>query len=158
MDTVKKTLNLLLTMAFGYMALGMASGLFYREFTKANGFKDGGAPGQLGLTHTHLLTLGFFVFLMILMLEKLFTLSRRPKLWGWFLGIYNAGVLITAVGMVWHGCLTILKIEGNPMIAGIAGMGHMLVTAGFVMLWVLLRSAIKAGKPATEVAAEPVAA
>jgi hypothetical protein len=59
--------------AFAYMVAGVLSGLFYREFTKLNGFAEG-QPTQLGLVHTHLLTLGFIVLLIVLVLEKVFTL------------------------------------------------------------------------------------
>ena len=79
--------------AFAYMLVGVASGLFYREFTKANDFPAGEFT-QLGLAHTHLLTLGFIVLLIVLALEKLFGLSRS-KLFGWFFWVYNAGVILT---------------------------------------------------------------
>ena len=61
--------------SFAYLVAGVLSGLFYREFTKLNDFPEGGST-QLGLVHTHLLTLGFIVLLIVLVLEKLFTLSR----------------------------------------------------------------------------------
>ncbi len=48
----------LLNASFIYMLAGVASGLFYREFTKLNDFPEGQFT-QLGLAHTHLLTLGF---------------------------------------------------------------------------------------------------
>jgi hypothetical protein len=62
---VKKPLHHLLVSAFVYAGLGVASGLFYREFTKLNGFPEGEFT-QLGLAHTHLLALGFFPFLILL--------------------------------------------------------------------------------------------
>ena len=43
-----------------YIVLGLGAGLFYREFTKANGFPDG-LSGQLAVAHTHILTLGALV-------------------------------------------------------------------------------------------------
>ena len=54
----------LLNAAFIYMLVGVASGLFYREFTKMNDFAEGQFT-QLGLAHTHLLTLGFIVLLIV---------------------------------------------------------------------------------------------
>src|SRR5262245_13118437 len=80
--------------AFGYMLAGVASGLFYREFTKLNDFPEGQFT-QLGLAHTHLLTLGFVILLIVLVLEKVFALSRS-KLFGWFFWLYNAGVILTS--------------------------------------------------------------
>ena len=126
--------------AFAYMLVGVLSGLFYREFTKANDFPSGEFT-QLGLAHTHLLTLGFIVLLIVLVLEKQFTLSRS-KLFGWFFWVYNAGVIVTSAMLIWHGSLTVLGQEGNGMISGIAGLGHILLTAGMVLLFLCLRRAL----------------
>lgn len=132
--------------AFAYMLVGVASGLFYREFTKINGFPEGEAT-QLGLVHTHLLVLGFVVLLIVLLLEKAFTLSES-RLFGWFFWLYNAGLVLTSAMLVWHGCLTVLGQESSKMIAGIAGVGHMLLTAGMVLLFLALRKRIFAVKAA----------
>ncbi|MCA0218431.1 MAG: DUF2871 domain-containing protein [Actinobacteria bacterium] len=134
---MKKTLNA----AFIYMIAGVASGLFYREFTKLNGFPEGKFT-QLGLVHTHLLTLGFIVLLIALVIEKVFTISRSPKLFAWFFWLYNAGVILTSGMLIWHGSLTVLGQESSTMIAGIAGLGHMLLTAGMVVFFVALRRAV----------------
>lgn len=131
----------LLNSAFIHMVLGVLSGLFYREFTKANDFPEGGFT-QLGLAHTHLLTLGFIVLLIVLLLERVFTLSASGRLFSWFFWVYNAGVVLTAGMLIWHGSLTVLGRESSAMIAGIAGLGHIFLTAGMVMLFVLLRRAI----------------
>ena len=134
---MKKILNA----AFIYMIAGVASGLFYREFTKLNGFPEGKFT-QLGLVHTHLLTLGFIVLLIALVIEKVFTISRSPKLFAWFFWLYNAGVILTSGMLIWHGSLTVLGQESSTMIAGIAGLGHMLLTAGMVVFFVALRRAV----------------
>ena len=127
--------------AFIYMVLGVASGLFYREFTKANAFPEGEYT-QLAVVHTHLLTLGFIVLLILLALEKLFVFSRSRKLFGWFFWLYNAGLVLTAGMMVWHGSLTVLGQESNAMIAGIAGLGHILLTAAMIVLFIALGKAV----------------
>ncbi|MGO1166830.1 MAG: DUF2871 domain-containing protein [Janibacter sp.] len=131
----------LLNSAFVYMVLGVSSGLFYREFTKANDFPEG-AFTQLGLAHTHLLTLGFIVLLIVLALEKVFTLSASGRLFDWFFWVYNAGVVLTSGMLIWHGSLTVLGQESSAMISGIAGLGHIALTVGMVLLFVLLRRAI----------------
>ena len=134
---MKKILNA----AFIYMIAGVASGLFYREFTKLNGFPEGKFT-QLGLVHTHLLTLGFIVLLIALVIEKVFGISRSPKLFAWFFWLYNAGVILTSGMLIWHGSLTVLGQESSKMIAGIAGLGHMLLTAGMVVFFAALRRAV----------------
>ena len=132
--------RMLLAAVATYTFAGLAVGLFYREFTKLNGYEEG-MHGQLGLAHTHILTLGVIVLLIVMVLEKAFGLSDG-RLFRWFFWIYNAGVVISAAGLVWHGMLQVLGEESSKMIAGIAGTGHMLLGAGFVLLLLMLRKAI----------------
>lgn len=131
----------LVNFSFIYMILGVASGLFYREFTKINDFVEGQYT-QLSVVHTHLLVLGFIMLLLVLILEKTFALSKNRKLFVWFLGTYNAGVILTAGMQLTHGILTVLGIESSAMISGIAGLGHMSITAGMILLFVMLRRSI----------------
>jgi len=77
----------------------------------------------------------------VLVLEKQFTLSRS-KLFGWFFWVYNAKIIVTSAMLIWHGSLTVLGQEGNGMISGIAGLGHILLTAGMVLLFLCLRRAL----------------
>lgn len=132
--------------AFASMLVGVASGLFYREFTKLNDFPEG-APTQLGLVHTHLLVLGFVVYLVVMLLEKAFTLSAS-RLFGWFFWLYTAGLVLTSAMLLWHGSLTVMGLESTKMIAGIAGLGHMLLAAGMVLLFLALRTRLPAAKAA----------
>lgn len=128
--------------AFIYMALGVASGLFYREFTKANDFTDAQFT-QLSVVHTHLLVLGFVVLLIVLILEKLFALSQS-KLFAWFFWIYNLGLVLTAAMLTVHGMQQVTGVESSKAIAGIAGTGHMLLAAGMVLLFLALRNRLTA--------------
>lgn len=143
--------------SFAYLVIGVLSGLFYREFTKINDFPEGQFT-QLGLAHTHLLTLGFIVLLIVLALEKVFTISASPKLFAWFFWLYNAGVILTSGMLIWHGMLTVLGEESTKMIAGIAGLGHMLITAGMIVFFVALRRAVLGRTPASGELAETNAA
>ncbi|SJN09966.1 hypothetical protein FM113_07830 [Leucobacter sp. 7(1)] len=142
----------LLNAAFLYLLVGVSSGLFYREFTKLNNFPEG-QFSQLGLAHTHLLTLGFIVLLIVLALEKVFAISRSRKLFTWFFWLYNAGVILTSGMLIWHGSLTVLGLDSNKMISGIAGLGHMLITAGMIVFFVALRRAVVAAQ--ADAAVEP---
>ena len=133
--------------AFTYMIIGVLAGLFYREFTKANDFPEGEFT-QLGVVHTHLLTLGFIVLLVVLALDKVFGLSGT-KLFSWFFWLYNVGVILTAGMMVWHGSLTVLGQQSNAMIAGIAGLGHIALSVSFVLFFLALRKKVVVGKAVT---------
>ena len=57
----------LLNTAFIYALAAMAGGVFYREFTKFNGFSGRTA---LGLVHTHLFLLGTVFFLLAALFSK----------------------------------------------------------------------------------------
>lgn len=147
--------------AFAYMALGLGAGLFYREFTKLNDFPEGGAT-QLSVVHTHLLVLGFLALLLVLALERLFTLSASP-LFRWFFATYNLGLVLTVAMLTVHGMLTVVGEESSQAVAGIAGLGHMLLSAAMVLLFLMLRSRLIAhswGRATLDEqpAGEPVAA
>ena len=141
--------------AFAYMIIGVLSGLFYREFTKANDFPEGGFT-QLSVVHTHLLTLGFIVLLIVLVLDKVFGLSGT-KMFSWFFWTYNVGIILTAGTMIWHGMLTVLGQESSAMISGIAGLGHIALSVGMVLLFLSLRKAIVADKVVTTSRARSIA-
>ncbi|HEV7167424.1 MAG TPA: DUF2871 domain-containing protein [Micrococcaceae bacterium] len=135
--------------SFIYMVIGVLSGLFYREFTKANNFTG---ETQLSVVHTHLLTLGFMVLLIVLVLEKVFALSKSP-LFSWFFWVYNAGLVLTAAMLAVHGSLTVSgTAEGDisAAIPGLAGMGHILLSAGMVLLFLALRARLWVSRTSAE--------
>lgn len=133
--------------AFTYMIIGVLAGLFYREFTKANDFPEGEFT-QLAVVHTHLLTLGFIVMLIVLALDKLFGLSGS-RLFSWFFWLYNVGIVLTVGMMIWHGSLTVLGEESNAMIAGIAGLGHIALSVSLVLFFLALRKKVVNGRAVT---------
>ncbi|MEV0201893.1 DUF2871 domain-containing protein [Nonomuraea sp. NPDC050691] len=130
----------ILNAAHVYMILGVVSGLYYREITKLTGFTG---ETQLGVVHTHLLVLGMLFFLVVLALEKLFALTSS-RLFGWFFWIYNSGLAVTVAMMTLHGTLTVLGHPDSTAIALIAGLGHILLTVGLVLLFVTLGKLIPA--------------
>lgn len=58
--------------ALVYAILAMVGGVFYREFTKFNGFT---ARTTLSMVHTHYFLLGMVFFLLLLVLEKNFSFT-----------------------------------------------------------------------------------
>lgn len=112
--------------AIGYAALGLAGGLFYREVTREAGFTG---YTQLAVLHTHLLTLGMLAMLIVLALDATLKISGSRS-FSWFFTTYNAGLVITAGALTWHGLLQIAGQDAGPAIAGIAGLGHILLTIG----------------------------
>lgn len=118
--------------------VGLAGGLFYREFTKLHGVPGG---TQLALVHTHALTLGTIMLLVVLALAGTYALRLKA-----FLIVWNAGLALTTVGLLAKGMLQVMgsPIATHPGIAGVSGLGHMTLTAGFVLLLLALRRAISA--------------
>ncbi|MDN5747786.1 MAG: DUF2871 domain-containing protein [Pseudonocardia sp.] len=122
--------------ALTYLVLGLVGGLAYREITKANGFTG---DTQLAVVHTHLLVLGMLVFLVVLLLEKAFALTNS-RVFPWFFWVYNAGVVWTVGFLAVNGTRTVLGEPTGAALAGAAGLGHVLLTAGLVLFFVCLRS------------------
>lgn len=112
--------------AITYAVLGLASGVFFREITRATAFTG---TTQLGLVHTHLLALGLLMMLIVLALDATVGVSGSRS-FSWFFTTYNAGLVITAGTLTWHGLLQIAGQEAGPALAGIAGLGHILLTIG----------------------------
>lgn len=128
--------------AVGYLLAGLLFGVFYREFTKANNFPEDGVT-QLSVVHTHLLSLGFMLLLIVLVLEKVFTLSNHgfftPAFW-----LFNAGLIVSTSMMVWHGINQVVGAEFSAALSGIAGLGHITMSLGLVGFVAALGSSVLA--------------
>ena len=136
---MKKYLNISLV----YAVAAMAGGVFYREFTKYNGFTG---VTVLGKVHAHLFLLGMLIF----MLVALFTTHRdlaKYKTFKAFLWTYNIGVPLTAVMMLVRGVVQVLGISlssgASAAVSGIAGIGHILTGVGIILLLLSLRKTAK---------------
>lgn len=140
-------LSRLLTSSFVFAAVGLASGLFFREWTKAFHF-DG--PTQLGLAHTHFLVLGFMVLFLAFLAEKSFRFAAAaPRVSAWFFWTWIAGVTVTGGMMVVKGSLEVAGADvSSAALSGIAGLGHILLTAGFVLFFLALRTAVAGSRRA----------
>ena len=122
-----------------YMIIGLLSGFYYRELTKAHHFTG---DTQVALVHTHTLILGMFMFLLLLPLEKVFKLSSY-YLFNWFFIVYHLGVIVTIGMMTYKGTLQVIGAKYSPeALAGFAGIGHTGMLAGLLLLFFLLRQAI----------------
>lgn len=121
--------------ALVYMVAGLAAGLFYREYTKAADFTG---TTQLSVVHTHLLALGMLVLLIVLALDAVFALSGT-RLFTLFFAFYNSGLVLTAGAMIVHGIRDVRGEEDLAAVAGIAGLGHILVTLGLIHLFLAIR-------------------
>ena len=115
-----------------YVVLGLGFGLFFREYTKAHDFTG---FTQLAVMHTHLLALGMLVMLIVLALEKVFELSKT-KWFNLFFWHYNAGLLLTVAMMLVVGMRDVAGQTSTPMLDGIAGLGHVVITVSLIFFFV----------------------
>lgn len=121
-----------------YTALGLVGGLGYRELTRGS---DIDSFTQLSVVHTHLLVLGTVMMLVFLTIDAVFRLPRG-RLFTAFFWIYHLGVALTAGMMSVIGIRQLDGAEHSKALAGISGTGHILLTAAFIMFFILLFSAL----------------
>ncbi|MCI7691750.1 MAG: DUF2871 domain-containing protein [Oscillospiraceae bacterium] len=137
---MKKCLNISLV----YAIAGLVGGVFYREFTKMNGFEGVTA---LGKVHTHLLLLGMIVFLITALFCSRFKSLPERKTFKAFMVVYNIGVSMTAIMLAVRGVTEVLNLEltraANAAISGIAGLSHIVLAVGIILLIVSLKGSAK---------------
>ena len=128
-----------------YAVLAMAGGVFYREFTKFNGFT---AKTSLGVVHTHYFLLGMVFFLLLLLLERAFSFTG-PRT-GRILVFYHVGLNLTAVMLAVRGVIQVtgaaVSAGVNGAVSGMAGLGHILLGVSLVLLLLEIRKKIPAGQ------------
>ncbi len=124
-----------------YAVLAMIGGVFYREFTKFNGFTG---ETTLGVVHTHYFMMGMVFFLLLLLLEKNFSFAGEKT--GRVLIFYHIGLNLTVVMFLVRGISQVLKINlssgMDASISGVAGIGHILTGVSLVLLLLQIKRGI----------------
>ncbi len=138
----KKLSNISIT----YFVSAMAFGVFYREFTKFNGFTGRTA---LAFGHVHLMVLGCLMFLLIILFAKNFPLLEQ-KLFRPFLVTYNIALPVMVIMLAVRGIVQVkgivLSSGADAAISGIAGVTHIALFVGLLLLLLALRKAVEAQK------------
>ena len=128
-----------------YAILAMAGGVFYREFTKFNGFT---ARTTLSVVHTHYFLLGLVFFLLLLVLEK--NRSFTGEKTGRVLTVYHIGLNLTAVMLAVRGVTQVLGLTLSSgidaAISGMAGIGHILLGVSLVLLLLQIKRGVAASR------------
>lgn len=131
--------------ALVYSILAMVGGVFYREFTKFNGFTG---TTSLGFVHTHYFALGMIGFLLLLLLEK--SLSFTDRSVGRAVAAYHVGLNVTAGMLVVRGVTQVLDIAltrgASAAISGIAGLGHIVLGVSIVLILLGVKRAAAAAE------------
>ena len=124
-----------------YALIAMAGGVFYREFTKLNGFTG---KTTLAVVHTHYFLLGMVCFLLFLLLEKAFDFSGEKT--GRTVALYHVGLNITGAALLTRGVVQVLGLtlsKGmDAGLSGIAGMGHLLLGVSLTLLLLRIRKRV----------------
>lgn len=128
--------------AFIYAIIAMLCGVIYRE---GSSFLELTEPNTWSFTHTHFFVLGMFFFLIVLILEKEFSLTKDKKFKAFYI-IYNIGLIITGIMLWMRGIADITESFYNSydkMISGISGIGHILLGIGIILFFIILNNKIK---------------
>lgn len=108
-----------------YAILALVGGVFYREFTKMNGYT---AWTTLSVVHTHYFILGMMFFLILGLVSMNINLKiNRAVLF------YNIGLNLTAIMLVVRGIVQVLGFKVvSTLISGIAGIGHIVLGVSLI--------------------------
>lgn len=132
---MKKYINI----AFVYGVFAMMSGVFYREFTKWNGYTG---KTTLAFTHLHLFVLGSALFLLLALFSQITDLEQK-KTFQYFLRLYNIALPFMIMMFFVRGIFQTLQIELSSgisaMISGIAGLSHIMLAIAVVLLFTALQ-------------------
>ena len=124
-----------------YAILAMVGGVFFREFTKLNGFE--GAT-TLAFVHTHYFALGMIVFLLLVLLENALHITDSKV--SRAVAAYHIGLNATAAMLVVRGIPQVLGIElvhgMDAAISGIAGLGHIVLGVSIVLILLGVKRAV----------------
>lgn len=122
-----------------YAVIAMVCGVFYREFTKFSAFTG---KTTLAVLHTHYFLLGMFFFLALLLLAKN-DLLPGGRSTGRALILYQVGLNITGLALLLRGLTQVWGTELSrgldASLSGAAGVGHILLSAGLILLLLQIR-------------------
>ena len=124
-----------------YAVLALIGGVFYREFTKFNGFTG---DTTLSVVHVHYLVPGMMFFILLMLIEKSFGFVGKKT--GKILTAYECGLNLTVIMFLVRGIVQVLESplnKGmNAAISGIAGIGHIILGVSLVLVLLEIRKSI----------------
>lgn len=138
---MKNYIEKYLKVSFLYAILAMVGGVFYREFTKFNGFNG---KTTLSIVHTHYFILGMFMFLILLLIEKNFNISDDKLIKKTV--FYQIGLNITVLAFLMRGICQTLEMNipkgFDASISAVAGIGHILIGVSLFLILIDIRKKI----------------
>lgn len=124
-----------------YAIAALASGVFFREFTKLNDFSG---VTTLAFTHVYLLVLGTLLFL-VLAIAGVCTSVLEDKRFKGFFVLHNIALPFMVIMLYVRGIDQVIGL-GLPdaAIAGMAGLSHIALAVSLVLVSLCLIKAFKA--------------
>jgi hypothetical protein len=116
--------------------LALTFGVFYREYTKFLGFEG---ETMLSLLHTHTFVLAVILpLLFTLIIQQLQHTTKELKsaFWTYYLG-WGVGIAMMLARGITQAQELVLSSGMDHMISGITGLGHIILSAGFI--WIFLK-------------------
>lgn len=136
----------LINRAFIYLLFALAAGVFYREFTKLNGFTGSTA---LSFLHPHLFMMGALLLLVAALFYDRLPLQGEKR-FQTFLTLHTIGLPFMAVMMLVRGVTDVLATplsKGmDAAISGFAGLSHIILAAALIYFFLALKKALPAQK------------
>lgn len=119
-----------------YAVLALVGGVFYREFTKVNGFTD---FTTFSVVHTHYLMLGMVLFLLLVLVEKNYSfINDKVRK---YLLLYHIGLNLTVVMLVVRGVVQVLSLDVSSVV--LFGIAHLILGISMVLVLFSIRNCIK---------------
>lgn len=137
-----------LKLATVFAALGIAGGVFYREYSKFKGVDN--QFNILGLVHPHFLVLGVIMVMLlglVICYMKPESKLLKPGLICYGIGTAGAGIMLFVRGMLDIEAKVseyILSKGLHAAVSGISGLFHIVFGVGFVLILIAL---LKAKEP-----------
>lgn len=126
----------LMNVSIVYGVLGLIGGVFYREFTKLNGFTS---FTTLSVDHTHYLMLGMVFFLLLVVVEKNFHFVDNKVLK--YLLFYHIGLNLTVFLLTIRGVVQVLSLDVSSAV--LFGIGHLILGVSMNLVLFSFRNCIK---------------
>lgn len=119
-----------------YGVLALVGGVFYREFTKLNGFTG---FTTLSVVYTHYLILGMVFFLLLVLVEKNYSfINDKVRK---YLLLYHIGLNLTVVMLVVRGVVQVLSLDVSSAV--LFGIAHLILGISMVLVLFSIRNCIK---------------
>lgn len=122
-----------------YAVLALVAGVFYREFTKMNGYTDW---TTLSVVHTHYFILGMMFFLILGLISLNIDFKSNSAVL-----FYNIGLNLMAIMLVVRGIVQVLDLNVvSAVISGIVGIGHIILGISLILILLdIKKGCIKGG-------------